>query len=72
MGKPRGASGLGATVGLCCPTGGSLGGPTGFECLGPLKRGNPLGGLGTPLPPTVSEAMELVAPISGGAEAMDM
>jgi len=34
------------------------------------RRPHPSGG--TPLPPTVSEAMELVAPISGGAEAMDM
>lgn len=37
------------------------------------RRPHPSGG-GTPLPPTVSEAMELVAPMTGvgGAEAMDM
>lgn len=34
------------------------------------RRPHPSGG-GTPLPPTVSEAMELVAPMGGGAEAMD-
>ena len=35
------------------------------------RRPHPSGG-GTPLPPTVSEAMELTAPITGsGAEAMD-
>ena len=35
-----------------------------------IRRPHPSGG-GTPLPPTVSEAMELVNPMVGGAEAMD-
>jgi len=35
-----------------------------------IRRPHPSGG-GTPLPPTVSEAMELVNPMTGGAEAMD-
>ena len=35
-----------------------------------MRRPHPSGG-GTPLPPTVSEAMELVNPMTGGAEAMD-